>query len=357
MEGWIPNSVVAAEAVTTLGKVEIPETDEMSTSADSHESDPELAYLLERVTNNLNQRKTADQELLERAGRILEETRQQSDSKHVKTETEIVEITQTAAVDTDSEDLQDAELQYPDSSIQEYAYNWSHPPDDQVAPVPRNSPESLWGPNQSSYVPRVGITTSPAFAKLLKEKMRMDYNQGYPKGVKYVSVLLNKHLTQLEDDLDKTWRTTRECTALIQDEIALRVNPRRMGNLFKLHETRPLVRDLEEVMELVIGRITLEAAICNDHGTVDYIDNNLRQAWGHLHHFLHLSLEHLTIPRKERPLEFYHIFQTFVYEKLREFDPETMEELQVAMEMYRADQDVLFADETWPVERKERFWR
>ncbi|KAF8311780.1 uncharacterized protein EI90DRAFT_3023409 [Cantharellus anzutake] len=283
MEGWIPNHIVAAGAITTLGKVTILETDEMSTNADSHGSDSKLEYLIERVRNNLSQRQTVDRELLERVGGILEESCQQSDSKHMKTKTEEVKITQIATVDMDSEDLQDVELQYPKSSIAEYAYNWTDPPINQVASVPHNSPEPTWGPTQSSYVPHVGTMASPAFAKLLKEKMCTDYDQGYPKGIKFISILLNKHLTQLERDLDKTWRTTQECTSLIQDEIVLRENPHRMGTLFKLHETRLL--------------------------------------------------------------------------KLQEFDPKTMEELQVAMEMYRLDQDVLFANETWPVERRERYWR
>jgi hypothetical protein len=41
-----------------------------------------------------------------------------------------------------------------------------------------------------------------------------------------------------------------------------------------------MVQDLEEVVELVLGRITLEAAICNNHEMVDQIDNNLHRAWG-----------------------------------------------------------------------------
>ncbi|KAF8328852.1 uncharacterized protein EI90DRAFT_3017468 [Cantharellus anzutake] len=265
MEGWVPTEVVA-EALMSLGKVEIPETDEMAMSSDGFESDSELQHLLDRLTSN---RQTADQGLLEAAGRILDNIHQSSDSKHVEEAAEGTKLTQEASIDTDSDDPEDASLKYPESSLAEYAYNWKHPPTSGVATVPRNTPEPTFGPVRSSYEPRVSVTASPAFTKLLKEKMR--------------SVLLNQHLAQLEGDLDKARRTTQECSALIQDETELRANPRRMGQLFKLHDTRPVVRDSEEVVELVIGRITLEATICNDHGTVDGIDNDLRRAWDHFH--------------------------------------------------------------------------
>ncbi|KAF8312753.1 uncharacterized protein EI90DRAFT_3137145 [Cantharellus anzutake] len=75
------------------------------------------------------------------------------------------------------------------------------------------------------FTPRTQVGVSPAFSALLKEKMRSDYNQGYPKGVKFINVVLNNHLTQLESDLDRTWKTTWDCLNLVQDEMDLRANP------------------------------------------------------------------------------------------------------------------------------------
>ena len=44
--------------------------------------------------------------------------------------------------------------------------------------------------------------TSPAYAKMIKEKMCSDYDQGYPWGVKYINVMWSNYLAQLGKDLD-----------------------------------------------------------------------------------------------------------------------------------------------------------
>jgi hypothetical protein len=198
---------------------------------------------------------------------------------------------------------------------------------------------------------------NPAFADLLKEKMRSDYNQGYPKGVKFINVVLNNHLTQLETDLDKTWKMTQECLNLVQNEMDLRANPRRLGSLFKPFEVMPMLKDLEEVIELVFGRILMEAAMCTEYHIVTSMEFHLWNTWKTLREHLYHTTFHLNIPRKNNPLAFYREYQERTYGKLQEINLDTLEELQVAMERYRMENGLLYADEIWPVERKEEWWR
>ncbi|KAF8317741.1 uncharacterized protein EI90DRAFT_3021274 [Cantharellus anzutake] len=207
------------------------------------------------------------------------------------------------------------------------------------------------------FTPRTQVGVSPAFSALLKEEMRSDYNQGYPKGVKFINVVLNNHLTQLESDLDRTWKTTRDCLNLVQDEMDLRANPRRLGSLFKPYKVMPMIKDLEEVMELIFGRILLEATICSEYHVVKSMEFHLWNSWRILREHLYHATMHLTIPRKNNPLAFYCEFQDRIYGRVQQLNLDTLEELQVVMETYRLDNRVLYAEEIWPVERKEEWWR
>jgi hypothetical protein len=65
----------------------------------------------------------------------------------------------------------------------------------------------------------------------------------------------------------------------------------------------------------------------------------------------------LTIPQKNNPLTFYREFQDRIYGRLQQLNLDTLEELQVAMESYRLENRVLYAEEIWPVEWKEEWWR
>ncbi|KAF8341358.1 uncharacterized protein EI90DRAFT_3011978 [Cantharellus anzutake] len=156
---------------------------------------------------------------------------------------------------------------------------------------------------------------------------------------------------------NRTWKMTWDCLNLVQDEIDLRANPHRLGSLFKPYKVMPMIKDLEEVMELIFRRILLEAAICSEYHVVKSMEFHLWNSWRILQEHLYHAMMHLTIPWKNNPLAFYCEFQDRIYGRVQQLNLDTLEELQVAMETYWLDNRVLYAEEIWPVERKEEWWR
>ena len=222
---------------------------------------------------------------------------------------------------------------------------------DQILTPPNQTP-STSNSNPNSWTPR-SLHTSPAYAKLIMEKMHSDYDQGYPHGVKYINVTLNNHLAQLGKDLDRTWKTVQDTQDILEDEIKIRESPRRLGRLFNPLHTHELLRNLDEVTELVIGRFVLTSALSDNAMTTSEMIHRLRAGWMFFRDELMdaliaiegLHLESLTAGT------LYSQYQREIYNRIHEYHPDTLEELQVAMEQLRAKYNIRFPGEGWPVER------
>ena len=92
-------------------------------------------------------------------------------------------------------------------------------------PTPPNPPNPSPEPSlDDSGTPR-SMETSPAYARMIKEKICSDYDQGYPWGVKYINVTLNNYLAQLRKDLDQVWKTVQDSQDILEDEIKLQESP------------------------------------------------------------------------------------------------------------------------------------
>ena len=212
-------------------------------------------------------------------------------------------------------------------------------------PTPESSFNSTWTPRS--------MHTSPAYAKIIKEKMRSDYDQGYPRGVKYINITLNNHLAQLGRDLDRAWKTVQDSQDVLEDEIKLRESPRRLGRLFELNHTHQLLHDLEEVTELVISRYILTSALTNNASATSDMDRKLHTSWMYFRAELNDALNKIESFKSDSLTagDLYSRYQQEIYNRIYDYHPETLEELQVGMEQLRAQHDIRFPNEDWPVER------
>ena len=86
--------------------------------------------------------------------------------------------------------------------------------------TPPNQTPSSSNSNPNSWTP-CSLHMSPAYAKIIMEKMHSNYNQGYPHGIKYINMTLNNHLAHLGKDLDHTWKMVEDTQDIIKDKIKI----------------------------------------------------------------------------------------------------------------------------------------
>ena len=144
----------------------------------------------------------------------------------------------------------------------------------------------------------------------------------------------------------------RQCCLIENIKLMIQELPQQLGWLFSPLHTHELLHDLDEVTKLVIGWFVLTSALSNNAMATLEMVHCLWAGWLFFRDEMMdalIAIEGLHL-KSLTARNLYSQYQWEIYNWIYEYHPDTLKELQVAMEQLQVKHDIWFPGKGWPVE-------